>query len=122
MKHLTLLAISTIAILGLTTLTPAMAEAQQRGFASGASAVTFQVPSIVKLVVDDQTRTADGAPLIRVGTNDPGIRAAAANGVTPEVLRLAGVGQDRPGHAKGGEAGEATIDGLGVVRYTIVQP
>lgn len=110
----------TIAALG--AVAPTQAEAQQRGYARTATTVSFRVPSIVKLVADQTARTSDGAPVIRVITNDPALRAALANGVTPEVVRLAATAQEHQVRAKGGEATPDATDGTRVVRYTVVTP
>jgi hypothetical protein len=91
--------------LALITLAPSTAQAQAPGYSSTTSIVAVRVPSFVKVVVDQQAESADGAPVIQVITNDPAIRNSLANGLTPEVVRV----------AIGAQMGDAQ-------RYTIVQP
>src|SRR5690349_17439265 len=78
------------------------ALAQGPGRANVTMTITARVPSIVKYVVDETVRTADGSPTVRVVSNDPGIRAAFARGVTPELapVALASATPEESGHAK----------------------
>lgn len=86
--------------------------------------LTAVVPSIVKYVVDETTRTPDGSPTIRLITNDPRIRAAFARGVVPELApaRLASATPETSGHAKGDERLEAAPNGARILRYTVTAP
>ena len=84
----------------------------------------MQVPAIVKVVVDPAAQTTDGRPVLRVVSNVPALRALAAQGIAPEVLRQGGVQYAAAGRGKGGEAairGDTTVEPE-LVRYTIVQP
>ncbi len=104
--------------------TPGTSVAQGRGQANLTVTLTAVVPSIVKYVVDETTRTPDGAPTIRVITNDPAIRAAFARGVTPELTptRLASATPEESRHAKGDERLQTVTEGGKVLRYTVVAP
>lgn len=105
---------------------PAVAGAQQvsRGVGVATATVRIQVPAIMKLVVDPTALTPEGNPVVRLVTNVPALRALAAQGVAPEVLRQPVVQYAAEGRGKGGEAalpGNTEVE-AGLVRYTIVQP
>ena len=104
--------------------TPALAQSMGQGREAAVAVFTARVPSIVKVVVDPTAQTADGNPVIRIVSNVPAMRALAARGVVPEVLRQPGVQYVVTGRGKGGEAairGDVTVE-PGLVRYTVVQP
>src|SRR5690242_18365463 len=92
-----------VGIVALSAFGPGALHAQAHGPRNLTVTLTAVVPSIVKYVVDETTRTPDGTPTIRVITNDPHIRAAFARGVAPEVVptRLAAGTPETSGHAKG---------------------
>lgn len=103
---------------------PGALHAQASGPRTLTVTLTAVVPSIVKYVVDETVRTADGSPTIRVISNDPAIRAAFARGVTPELLpvALASATPEQSGHAKGDQRVESAADGSTLRRYTVVAP
>ena len=97
--------------------------AAQGVYRSGATIIytlSVQVPSVVKLVVDPTAKNPDGTPLLRVLTNDRAIRAAAAQGITPQLIQLASAPEGRELHAKGSEAPATSRDEGPVLRYTVV--
>lgn len=112
--------------LGCLFLASGATQLEAQASAARAARITtilsVQVPSIVKLVVDPSVLGADGRPVIRVVTNDPTVRALAASGIAPELIRRA---QDADGlelRGKGGEAVRGSTVEPAVVRYTIARP
>lgn len=101
-----------------------LAQIQAARGGRAVAVVQAVVPSIVKYLVDETTRTADGSPTVRVLTNDPAIRAAFARGVTPELapVILASTAPEQSGHVKGDQRLETTPEGAKVLRYTVVAP
>jgi hypothetical protein len=113
-----------IAALMMGGATMAGAQTAPQGRGTAVAMVSFRVPEIVKVVEDPTAVNEDGSPVLRIISNVPAIRALAARGLTPEVLRRPGVRYEVEGRGKGGEAairGDATVE-PGLVRYTIVQP
>ncbi|HEX7919208.1 MAG TPA: hypothetical protein VF454_07380 [Gemmatimonadales bacterium] len=102
-------------------IAPTAAAAQGRTLTMTLTAV---VPSVVRYVVDESTRTADGAPTVRVISNDPLIRAAFARGVTPEraPLLLASATPEASAHAKGDARIDLVAADTKLLRYTVVTP
>ena len=105
----------------LLGIAPATAAAQGRTLTMTLTAV---VPSVVRYVVDESTRTADGGPTVRVITNDPLIRAAFARGVTPEraPMVLASATPETSAHAKGDAQIDRVTADSKLLRYTVVTP
>ncbi len=112
-------------VMALGALATGQASAQARSApATGVSMFTARVPSIVRVLVDPSATAPDGAPLVRVMTNDPSLRAQLASGVAPETLRSAGTVWTAGGRGKGSEGIQSGDAGSvrALVRYTIVQP
>ena len=121
MRHRSIALFAPLAAALFAVLAPGQLLAQGR---AQNTTFTATVPSIVRYVVDETIRTADGSPTIRVVTNDPAIRAAFARGVAPELapVTLGATTPERSTHSKGDGRLESTADGSKVLRYTVVAP
>ena len=114
---------SSVVVLALGALATGQVAAQTHSAPmTGVATFALTVPSIVRLVVADQGQTPDGAPVIRVVTNDPAIRAAAVGGVSPELLRRASRSDELASRGKGSEGAQQGAETGTLLRFTVVAP
>ena len=116
--------VTLLGAVAICTARPAGALAQGHPIQQAVVVLRANVPSVVKYVVDETVRGIDGAPTIRVLSNDRAIRAAYAQGVAPERVpsHVASWSPESSGHAKGGEPLEPLPEGAMLLRYTVVAP